>query len=170
MRLEMRLEIAGAVVLFVGCGPQNPPPGVDGGEATLMSCPATFIATNGHSCGDEGMTCSIPIDCMPTAQQARCECTGGTFRCVDAIGALGPEDEPRCQAGAASDIQQCPPSFRAAQGVDCTEVGFTCVYEGAACPGRPLPVQDYCQCKVVDASAGTMALACMKGLCALPPQ
>jgi hypothetical protein len=114
------------------------------------------------------MQCSISIDCMPANQEAHCDCLNGVFQCVDPMGTIAPGEAPRCTGGPTPDIQSCPASFAVAQGVACTAIGFTCVYEGAACPGRPLPVQDYCQCKL-DHADETMRLSCKRGLCELTP-
>jgi hypothetical protein len=157
----------GAVVLVACGGHSPPPPDLDGG-AELTACPATFAATNGHTCARDGMQCSISIECTPANQEAHCNCLNGVFQCVDPMGTIAPGESPRCTSGPMTDDQECPPTFTLAQGVACTQVGFTCVYEGADCPGRPLPVQDYCQCKL-DRNDDTMRLACSRGLCAIQP-
>jgi hypothetical protein len=70
----------------------------------------------------------------------------------------------RCASGPDADGQACPKSFDAAEGMPCKEVGFSCTYDGAMCPDRPIPLINYCQCKRAPTD-GTMTLLCMEAQC-----
>jgi len=162
--------VAAAVALVVGCSD-----GADGNDPSTASsassaeepgattCATTVEAINGHRCARASLFCTVPITCGSFEQQARCDCVGNRFVCVDSTGTIPPGSPPRCVANAPADDDPCAKSLDAADGAPCDTIGKLCFYEGAKCPERPVRNLDYCRC--ARTTSGNMAFACTRIAC-----
>lgn len=112
-------------------------------------CPSALAGAAGSACDVEGLFCYPEYACGIAPAIATCQCTGGEFACVDALGAsLSADAAPKCPASLPTPA--CPATMALANRTACTEAGQICTYS-SPCPGS-IPAFLDCQCL---ASAGT---------------
>lgn len=133
------------------------PNGRDAGEAQAY-CPATLDETNGHTCGQSGLTCTQDLVCADLPQEVVCTCKSSRFECHDPIGLLPPGDAPRCLSTDPKKFY-CPESMALAQGLTCTANGQSCFYDGEVC-ANGLTKLNYCECSPDGFGGGGLVFAC----------
>src|SRR5205823_8983521 len=102
-------------------------------EPGATTCATTVEAINGHRCARASLFCTVPITCGAFEQQARCDCVGGRFVCVDSTGTIPPGSPARCMATAPADDDPCAKSLDAANGPPCDTIGKLCLHAGDNC-------------------------------------
>jgi hypothetical protein len=154
------LLLVGSVGLFVACSDD---PATTQTSVTKPVCPDT-VSKAGMKCDTEGYSCGVGFTCgAGFAQQAKCTCTGGVYKCQTSDGKEVPDgitadqiQTQLCQSIPPSS-EACPASVSAADGNSCKTSGKLCYYLGKVCPENPVPQQyDVCICRtgVGDASLG----------------